>query len=107
MADDKYLDDRLARIEETLKNLETSSAATAATIARVDVTLVKQHASIEYHIKRTDLAEAALAGVRAELKPIALHVAVVGAIGKFLLGSGGAVGLTMLGIQLVRLIRGG
>lgn len=70
-----------------------------ATLNRIDVTLAKQHVSLETHIKRTDLLEE-------RLEPISAHVAIVGAIGKILIGSGGVVGLVMLGVQIYRLVAG-
>ena len=44
------IDGRLNSIDSVLKDINTH-------LASVDITLVKQHSSLEYHIKRTDLLE--------------------------------------------------
>lgn len=82
MSDQSRIEDRLERVEAILQ--------------RMDVTLAAQHVSLENHIRRTELLEESV-------RPIEKHVAVVGAIGKILLGSGGVLSIIGLGIQIYRL----
>ena len=56
-------DERLVRIEDKIDKIFERMAS-------VDVTLVKQHGQLEYHIKRTDLLES-------ELKPVRDHVRLI------------------------------
>lgn len=56
-------DERLTRIEEKIDRLGDR-------LSSVDMTLIKQHEQLAYHIKRTDILEA-------KVSPISDHVAFV------------------------------
>lgn len=56
----KRIDSKLDKIQDRLES--------------IDVTLVKQHAALEKHIYRTDLAEKRLELVENELLPLKKHV---------------------------------
>ena len=85
MSDQSRNDERLERMEAALQ--------------RIDITLASQHVSLDNHIRRTEILEA-------QMTPISQHVAIVGAIGKVVLGSGGMLGLLGLGLQVYRLLLG-
>lgn len=62
--------------------------------ARLDehnATLVRQEANLQTHMKRSDLLESGLATIRSEMKPLATHVAIEGAIARWVF-SGGLLG---------------
>lgn len=65
--------------------------------SRLDVmsnALVKQEANLAEHMRRTQANEESLDLLRAEFKPVASHVVIVGAVGK------GLVGLLTIGASL-------
>ena len=70
----------------------------AEALSRIDVTLERQAVSLEYHVKRTDAAEAAIAHLRAEVLPLKQHVALWASLGKILTTA--AVGLGALATLL-------
>lgn len=51
-------------------------------VHEINITLAKQHISLEEHIRRSQAAEEAIAIMRTELKPIESHVVVMKAIMK-------------------------
>lgn len=70
-------DDKLEKIENKIDILDTR-------LDRIDVTLAKQHLSLEHHIKRTELAEENLGLLKKELKPLAEHVITINNIAKII-----------------------
>ncbi len=55
-------------------------------VHEINITLAKQHISLEEHIKRSQAAEEAIQVLRAELKPIEQHVSIVKAVVKIIAG---------------------
>jgi hypothetical protein len=57
-------------------------------IGDIKVIIAKQEQNIEYHVKRTDLAEENIALFREEMKPVKAHVATIHTILKIIGGLG-------------------
>ena len=91
MVDNKELLAKLNKIEDKLDNLD-------GRVDNIDITLAKQHVSLEYHIKRSDQADAAIKIVSDELSPVKDHVKAVNTLIKVLAWSIGIVG-TLVGIM--------
>ena len=49
----------------------------ATDISEINQTLIRNTVSLEYHVKRTDLAEARMEAIASDLKPIQEHVSKV------------------------------
>lgn len=90
MADHKELMDKLNKIEDKFDVLD-------GRIDNIDVTLAKQHVSLEYHIKRSDQADAAIKIISDELLPVKDHVKAVGTVVKYTAWIVGVLG-TAVGI---------
>ena len=58
---------RLERVEQKLEGIQES-------IRSIDTTLIKQHASLEEHIRRTALNERSIERIHTEVRPIQAHV---------------------------------
>jgi hypothetical protein len=76
-----------------LDKQDDQAAERSADLVTIKLTLAEQHHTLEDHTRRSLAAEEALELLKAEVKPIALHVAVVGALGKIIVFSGSALGL--------------
>lgn len=81
-----WLGDRLDKIESKLDEGRDH-------LASVDVTLAKQAADLEYHIKRTNLLEAKTDQIASEVTPIKDHVQRIKGIGWFLSVVGVLIGV--------------
>ena len=57
-----------------LEKLDEKMDQVQERLGEIDVTLAKNTASLEEHIRRTELAEEAIAVIKDELKPIQKHV---------------------------------
>ena len=63
--------------ENRLDRLEAKIDKIAEAVASVDRTLERNTTSLEFHVKRTDLAEQRIEQVAESLRPIEQHVAMV------------------------------
>ncbi len=77
ISNERTMADDLSRFEGKLDAIGTH-------LASVDITLAKQNVTLEEHVRRTGLAEDAIAGLRDDLKPIQTHVAMVSGAFKFI-----------------------
>ncbi len=87
----------LLRLDERLDRLEAAANRTA-------VTQERHHAVLEEHIRRTQLAEEAVALLREEVDPIKAHVAAFAVVGKILGAAGTVVGLVLGLLKLAGLL---
>lgn len=69
-----WLNDRLDRLENKVDSVQSHCA-------QIDVTLTKQAADVEHHIKRTDLLEYRVEQVAASIRPISEWQTRIKAIG--------------------------
>ena len=88
-------DTRFTRMEDKIDHIVDK-------IGNIEVTLAKQHVSLEEHMRRSKANEEAVEIISKELKPVLNHVAIVSFIGKVLLT---LIGSGML-VQIVRLLVG-
>lgn len=68
--------------DDDMKWLREQITALRADVSQNTATLARNTVSLEHHIRRTDLLETSVDKLRTEFKPVALHVAIVGAVGK-------------------------
>lgn len=66
----------------------------------IDKTLERNTASLETHIRRTEIAEDAIKGLRSDLKPVESHVSLMNGIFKTISAFGIITGLVVAGIKL-------
>jgi chromosome segregation ATPase len=93
------MDERqLSRIEEKLDRLDRR-------VDHVDSTLARQEGHLEEHIRRTELAEKAIAHLRKEIEPLKAHVAKWAGAGKVLAVAGALVALFEGAVKLVEFLR--
>lgn len=83
--------------KETLHRLESKVDKALEHIAKIDVTLEKQHGSIVHHIKRTDLLEK-------QLQPMTKHVHGVQAVLKFIMWVTASAFVLTIGAKLWALL---
>jgi hypothetical protein len=79
--------------DEWFKAILAEVKETQRSVSVIQSTLAAQHVTLEEHQRRSLANEKAVEQVRAEIKPISVHVAVVGAIGKVLATVGTLVGI--------------
>jgi hypothetical protein len=84
-------------IKHTLGRLETKVDKINEHISKIEITLGKQHTSLEHHIKRTNLLEQAF-------KPLNNHVQSVQAIVKFVIWLTGCAFAMSLGVKVWALL---
>jgi chromosome segregation ATPase len=89
------MDDRLIKIEEKVDE-------TLEKISEINITLTKQHFSLEEHIKRTRLAEENIEILRSELKPVEKHVSNMQFLAKTILFIGSAAALVASILAIVK-----
>lgn len=82
------------RVVEDLRNITEN-------LTRIDITLAKQQAVLDEHVRRTALAEERLELHAAELAPLKQHVAVWGYLGKILAAVATGAGLIATGMKLL------
>lgn len=90
MSDDKGLLEKLYAKVEKISDDQSD----------MKITLAKQEENLRQHMRRSDLLEEGITVLKTEMEPIKHHVALVGAIGKWLI-SGGAVTLIGLVVKYV------
>lgn len=71
-------------MSDKLDSIETKIDKLFDKTASIDITLVKQAASLDEHIRRTAMAEENIDMLRSDLKPIQKHVDQVHTIFKFI-----------------------
>lgn len=71
-------------MDEKLNKLEAKIDALDEHLGSIDITLVKQEASLSEHMKRSDSLEKMVNLLQSELKPIEKHVHAVDGVLKFL-----------------------
>jgi prefoldin subunit 5 len=74
----EVLDKKIDKVEEKLDDVNAS-------IKNIDVTLVRQHASLEEHIRRTELLED-------KMEHVDRHVTMVRGVGKFIVWDRSSIG---------------
>lgn len=75
-------------LKDSLDGMNAKLDKLDSRLDNVDITLVKQHAQLEEHIRRTNLLES-------EVKPIKEHVSNLRGIGKLIAILGSIVGLIL------------
>jgi len=94
-------DTKLALISDSMTRLLDGQEKLDGRLDKVDVTLAAQAAVLKEHVRRTQINEESLESLRNEVKPLVVHVAVVGAIGKVVAGIGILVGICVGIYQLL------
>lgn len=81
--------DFIAWLGERLDRIEHKVDEGRAHLSQVDVTLAKQAADVEHHIRRTDLLETRVEQIATDVRPIREHVLYLRGIGWFLVALAG------------------
>lgn len=85
-------------IERALKKLDQIDER----ISSIDKTLERNTASLEVHIRRTEIAEDAIKDLRTDLKPVESHVSLMNGIFKAMSALGIITGLVIGAIKLFK-----
>ena len=81
---------QLDKIEAKIDDVEEK-------LSSIDVTLAKQAKDLEHHIYRTELAEANIEFLRAEMQPVKRHVALMDA-GLKIIGALSSIAMFVMGV---------
>lgn len=98
----------MSKEDQVLKALEKFESKIDKLDIRMDSmerVLIKQEANIEYHVKRTDVAEANLDLLRNDLKPVQKHVDYMNGALKALGIVGAIVGTVAAIVETIHLFR--
>ena len=112
LKDEAFIDSILERIDASTHEIRGEMTAMRQDISAITVLTAKQQGILETHIRRTELAEAAIkqtadaaALARAQLDsrivPIEAHVAMWGGAGKFLAVSGTIAAIALVLYKIV------
>lgn len=87
---DQWLLDAVRAVRQDVSDIKAS-------VSGQQVTLARNTTSLEYHVKRTDLAEESIRSIRAEMKPLVAHVELEATIARWVFSSGfiAAVGILL------------
>lgn len=78
---------------DLMNEIRTEQSETRKTLSRIDVTLAAQHVTLEDHQRRSLANEELVETLRAEIKPLSLHVAIVNRMGAAIGGIGILIGI--------------
>lgn len=79
------------RLDDIAEQMREDFVATRSHLASIDVTLAKNTADVEHHIKRTDVLEERVEQVASDVTPIKDHVDKVKTVMWFVRWTGGAL----------------
>jgi 3-keto-L-gulonate-6-phosphate decarboxylase len=85
-------------VRDTLHELKDDVKSVKSDISDINITVAKQHVSLDEHMRRTEVNEKSIQHLKEAIKPLETHVATFGALAK-LIGIFAAVA-TVVGVIL-------